>query len=694
MQIKGSEKKNPNHLVKEKSPYLLQHAYNPVNWYPWGEEAFTEAQKRNLPIFLSVGYSTCHWCHVMERESFEDEEVAELLNKHYIAVKVDREERPDVDHIYMTVCQSLTGAGGWPLTVIMTPDKKPFFAGTYFPKQSMMGRPGLMDVLYQINEVWEKDQERLTDIGNKVTEAIRPSFGAAPGGNLTEKTLHKAFRQLSQRFDTTYGGFGSAPKFPTPHNLSFLLRYWKQHKDDHALSMVEKTLDAMHRGGIYDHIGFGFSRYSVDRKWLVPHFEKMLYDNALLANAYLEAYQATGKEHYARVARQVFTYVLRDMTSPDGGFYSAEDADSEGEEGKFYVWQPEEVEAVLGPETGRLFCDFFDITDRGNFEGHSIPNRIISSREQVAAEHNLPQADLDSRLEQAREKLFLAREKRVHPYKDDKVLTAWNGLMIAALARGGRVLGEPRYTEAADRSVQFIWDKLLRRDGRLLARYRDGEAAHLAYLDDYAFLAWGLLELYQTTLEPGHLEKALSLTEKMIELFWDSAEGGFFFYGKDGEELLARPKEVYDGATPSGNSVAAANLLRLARLTGDTRLDEYSRRQLEAFSGYLEDQPQAHTHFLTALQFALYPGIEVVIAGDADHKETHDMLQTVQQKFSPNTILILRPDGESGREIASLIPFVKEHQSIDGKSTAYVCRNYACQSPTTGVDELTLAISD
>lgn len=686
--------KKPNRLANEKSPYLLQHANNPVDWYPWGNEAFKKAKEKDQPVFLSVGYSTCHWCHVMERESFEDEEVAELLNKHYVAIKVDREERPDVDHIYMTVCQSLTGSGGWPLTVIMTPEKKPFFAGTYFPKQSMMGRPGLMDVLSQISEVWEKDRERLNDIGDKVTEAIRPSFGAAPGGEISEETLHKAYRQLSQRFDKTYGGFGSAPKFPTPHNLSFLMRYWKQYKDNHALTMVEKTLDAMHRGGIYDHIGFGFSRYSVDKKWLVPHFEKMLYDNALLANAYLEAYQATGKERYARVARQVFTYVLRDMTSPEGGFYSAEDADSEGEEGKFYVWNPGEVEALLGPETGKLFCDLFDITARGNFEGHNIPNRIGSNREKFATEHNLSLADLDSRLEQAREKLFLTREKRVHPYKDDKVLTAWNGLMIAALARGGRVLDEPRYTEAAAKAVQFIWAKLRCADGRLMARYRDEEAAYLAYLDDYAFLAWGLLELYQTTLEPGHLAKALGLTGEMIDLFWDFDEGGFFFYGKDGEELLARPKEVYDGATPSGNSVAASNLLRLARLTGDQQLTEYSRRQLEAFSGYLEEQPQAHTHFLTALQFALYPGTEVVIAGDPGHNVTKTMIKVAQQGFSPNTVLILKPGGEAGQEIVSMIPFVKEHQPINGSSTAYVCRNYACQAPTTGVEELARAFND
>ena len=692
MQIKGSENKNPHHLVKEKSPYLLQHAYNPVDWYPWGEEAFTEAQRRNLPIFLSIGYSTCHWCHVMERESFEDDEVAEVLNKHYISVKVDREERPDVDHIYMTVCQSLTGSGGWPLTVIMTPDKKPFFAGTYFPKQSMMGRPGLMDVLSQVSEVWENDRERLVGIGDQITEAIKPSFSAAPGGQLSEDVLHKAYRQLGQRFDKAYGGFGQAPKFPTPHNLTFLLRHWKQHKDDLALEMVEKTLDSMHRGGIYDHVGFGFSRYSVDGKWLVPHFEKMLYDNALLANAYLETYQATGKEQYAHVARQIFTYVLRDMTSPDGGFYSAEDADSEGEEGKFYVWRPAEIISVLGRETGELFCSLFDITEEGNFEGHNIPNLIGSNKERLAREHNLAVADLEKILEKAREKLFAHREQRVHPYKDDKILTAWNGLMIAALARGGRALEEPRYSEAAAKAINFIWDKLRREDGRLLARYRDGEAAYPAYLDDYTFLTWGLLELYQTTQEPDYLRKALTLTEDMVELFWDPEEHGFFFYGRDGEELLARPKEVYDGATPSGNSVAAANLLRLARLTGDPKLEQLSKQQLEAFSAYLEEHPSGHTHFLTALQFALYPGTEVVIAGNPGLDDTKDMLRAVQREFAPGTVLILSPGDETGREIETLIPYIKDHKPTNGKPTAYLCRNYACQAPITEIQDLTRAI--
>ena len=628
----------------------------------------------------------------MERESFEDDEVAEVLNKHYISVKVDREERPDVDHIYMTVCQSLTGSGGWPLTVIMTPDKKPFFAGTYFPKQSMMGRPGLMDVLSQVSEVWENDRERLVGIGDQITEAIKPSFSAAPGGQLSEDVLHKAYRQLGQRFDKAYGGFGQAPKFPTPHNLTFLLRHWKQHKDDLALEMVEKTLDSMHRGGIYDHVGFGFSRYSVDGKWLVPHFEKMLYDNALLANAYLETYQATGKEQYAHVARQIFTYVLRDMTSPDGGFYSAEDADSEGEEGKFYVWRPAEIISVLGRETGELFCSLFDITEEGNFEGHNIPNLIGSNKERLAREHNLAVADLEKILEKAREKLFAHREQRVHPYKDDKILTAWNGLMIAALARGGRALEEPRYSEAAAKAINFIWDKLRREDGRLLARYRDGEAAYHAYLDDYTFLTWGLLELYQTTQEPDYLRKALTLTEDMVELFWDPEEHGFFFYGRDGEELLARPKEVYDGATPSGNSVAAANLLRLARLTGDPKLEQLSKQQLEAFSAYLEEHPSGHTHFLTALQFALYPGTEVVIAGNPGLDDTKDMLRAVQREFAPGTVLILSPGDETGREIETLIPYIKDHKPTNGKPTAYLCRNYACQAPITEIQDLTRAI--
>jgi len=494
-----------NRLVYEKSPYLLQHKNNPVDWFPWGEEAFVRAREEGKLIFLSIGYSTCHWCHVMERESFEDEEVAWFLNRHYISIKVDREERPDIDHIYMEVCQAMTGQGGWPLTVVMTPDKQPVFAGTYFPKRGRWGKPGLLEILKQIQEKWEVEKEKIVGVGMRVTEAIQLRQFSS-GEDLSKATLDQAFQQFCNSFDPVYGGFGPAPKFPTPHNLMFLLRYWKMTREHEALAMVEKTLAAMHNGGIYDHIGFGFARYSTDREWLVPHFEKMLYDNALLAIAYLEAYQVTGNNRYARVAREIFTYVLRNMTSQEGGFYSAEDADSEGEEGKFYLWVPEEIKGILGEEEGEYYCRLFGITQEGNFEGRSIPNLILSCTDERAGLLKIDDQELLGMLElveESRRKLFIEREKRVHPFKDDKILTAWNGLMIAALAKGSRVLNNPEYSRAAARAVEFIWQKLRRQDGRLLARYRDEEAAFLAYLDDYAFLVWGLIELYEAAFVDG-----------------------------------------------------------------------------------------------------------------------------------------------------------------------------------------------
>lgn len=521
--------KKTNRLIHEKSPYLLQHAYNPVDWYPWSEEAFEKAKREEKPIFLSIGYSTCHWCHVMERESFEDEEVARVLNRDFVAIKVDREERPDVDHVYMTVCQAMTGQGGWPLTVLMTPEKKPFFAGTYFPKRSKYGRTGLLEILERVADAWKRKRTDLLQAGNRVTEAIRGNMDPAVRGELSEEMLTGAYEQLSDQFDERYGGFGQSPKFPRPHDFLFLLRHWKRTGEERALQMVEKTLEAMRRGGIYDHVGFGFSRYSVDDRWHTPHFEKMLYDNALLAVAYLEAYQVTGKEAYARVAREIFTYVLRDMTSPEGGFYSAEDADSEGEEGKFYLWTPEEIREVLGAGMGRLFCECYGVTDAGNFEGKNILHQIGISLSAVAVRHGMGMDELEQKLEEARRKLFQAREQRVRPHRDDKILTSWNALMIVALSRGARVLGERRYADAAEGAARFILKTLRRGDGRLLARYRDGEAAIPAFLDDYAFLAWGLIELYEATLRVEYLRRAADLAREMLDLFGDDRGGGAVF---------------------------------------------------------------------------------------------------------------------------------------------------------------------
>jgi len=590
----AKQKGVPNRLIDEKSPYLLQHAGNPVNWYPWGEEAFQKAKRQDKPIFLSIGYATCHWCHVMAHESFEDEEVARLLNKYYIAIKVDREERPDVDKIYMFVCQSLTGHGGWPLSIFVTPEGKPFFAGTYFPKSSRMGMPGFVDILKQIADMWRDDRGSILKSSEAVTGAIqRDAHQDESVHAVSVDTLKRGNIQLSRTFDPNQGGFGAAPKFPTPHHLTFLLRWHKRSSDSTTLDMVEKTLEAMRRGGIFDQIGFGFHRYSVDAKWLVPHFEKMLYDQALLAMAYTEAYQVTGKVKFARVAREIFTYVLRDMTAPEGAFYSAEDADSEGKEGLFYVWTPREVKERIGDELGDLFCRFYDITEAGNFEeGRSIAHMRMSLKA-FAERKGMDLKKLEAVLEDARDRLFDVRKKRVHPLKDDKILTSWNGLMIAALAKGYQVFADPKYADAAQRAVAFVLKGLRTAGGRLLRRYRQGDAAYPGYLDDYAFLVWGLIELYEATFEVSYLEEAITLNKAMIDIFWDKQGDGLYFTGKGNEPLIARSKEIYDGALPSGNSVAALNFLRLSRLTCNVNLEQQAAQLTQAFARQVADQPMA-----------------------------------------------------------------------------------------------------
>lgn len=659
-----------NRLINEKSPYLLQHAYNPVDWFPWSNEVFEKAKQEDKPIFLSIGYSTCHWCHVMERESFEDNEVAELLNKYFVAIKVDREERPDVDHIYMNVCQTLTGSGGWPLTIIMTPDKKPFFAGTYFPKHNRMGMKGLLSILDSYGKAWINSREYLLNSSKRILSAVNSSKTAA-NEEFRHNLIQEAFSQFKYDFDSVYGGFGVAPKFPTPHNLYFLLRYWYSTKDESALLMVEKALDSMYRGGIYDHIGFGFSRYSTDRKWLAPHFEKMLYDNALLAIAYLETYQATKKSKYADTAEEIFTYILRDMTSPEGGFYSAEDADSEGEEGRFYLWTVDEINDVFGEEDGSKFCQYFDITAEGNFEGKNIPNLI-----------ELPSSVIDKEfINKNREKLFKIREKRVHPYKDDKILTSWNGLMIAAMAIGGRVLKNKEYTAAAENAAAFIYTKLIRYDGRLLARYRDGEAAFPAYIDDYAFLIWGLIELYETTFKPKYLERAVNLNKDLIKYFWDSQNGGLFVYGSDSEQLISRPKEIYDGAAPSGNSVSALNFLRLARLTGDFDLEDKADELLKAFAGSINDYPRAYSFSLISLLFIQEKSKEVVIVSERQNDETEKIIDIINEEFRPFTISMLY--SSENKNIAEIAPFIADYKSVNDKAAAYICKNFSCQAPVT-----------
>jgi uncharacterized protein YyaL (SSP411 family) len=625
----------------------------------------------------------------MGHESFEDEEVAALLNRDFVAIKVDREERPDIDHIYMAVCQAMTGQGGWPLTVIMTPEKKPFFAGTYFPKRRKYGRSGLLDILPQIADKWREARNEIDQVSEKVAEAAKAYAGSANPGKVSGRLLDEAFQLYAQTFDHEFGGFGSAPKFPSPHNLSFLLRYYRKTADRKALDMAETTLQAMARGGIYDHIGYGFARYSTDQQWLVPHFEKMLYDNALLAIAYIDACQMTGNPLYARTAEQIFTYVLRDMQDGGGAFYSAEDADSEGVEGKFYVWTPNEVKQVLGDEDARLFNELFDITEEGNFEGANIPNLIALSVEQVAEQTNIPPDELEKRINSASQKLLAHREQRIHPHKDDKILTSWNGLMIVALSKAAKALQQSDYAATATAAVNFIWSTMRREsDGRLLARYRDGQAAFPGYLDDYAFLAWGLIELYEATFEIAHLQKAAQLTEEMIDLFWDEENGGFFFYGEDGEKLLARPKELYDGAMPSGNSVAALILLKLAKYTYNARFSQKADEQLAAFAGAVERYPAGHAQMLAAIDFALSGGEEIVVAGDPAKPETKQMIAAIQRRYLPNAIMMLLPPGEEGAAARAALPMAQDKLAIGGRPTVYVCENFACQTPVTELTEL------
>ena len=679
----------PNRLTGQKSPYLLQHALNPVDWHPWGDEAFQKAVAEDKPIFLSIGYSTCHWCHVMERESFENTAVASYLNEHFIAVKVDREERPDVDHIYMTVCQALTGSGGWPLTVVLTPDRRPFFAGTYFPPETRFGRPGLLELLHQLVSAWDDQRGRVDESAAKIVEAIQPEFAGLPGERPGEEILTAAFEHLLQRFDEEYAGFGSAPKFPTPHQLTFLLRYWKRTGDGRALEMADRTLRAMRRGGLYDQIGFGFHRYSTDREWLVPHFEKMLYDQALLLFAYAEAYQATRDPLFGSVAREIATYVLRDLTSPEGAFLSAEDADSEGEEGKFYVWTEAEIREVLGAEDAALFGRVFGVEAKGNWIDHAIgrmpgTNILHLWADPAALEREFGEepAALGRRLEDARAKLFEARGRRPRTYKDDKVLTAWNGLMIAALARASAALEEPRFAAAAERAAAFVDKRLVGSGGRLLARWRDGEAAHLAYLDDHAFLAWGMLELYEATFQVRHLERAIDLVRAMDHLFWDRRGGGYYFAGEDGETLLARAKEIYDGAQPSGNSVAALVLLRLGRMTGNGAYEERAEALFRAFGGSLARLPAAHTQLLIALEFALGPTREIVISGAAAAEDTRGLVSAVRSRYLPRAVTLLRDDADAA-PLARVAPFTAAQESVGGRATAYVCENFACSAPVT-----------
>lgn len=681
-----------NHLKDEKSPYLLQHRDNPVDWYPWGEEAFQKAKDENKPIFLSIGYSTCHWCHVMSRESFQDPEIGQLINQVFVPVKVDREERPDIDSIYMTVCQMITGSGGWPLTIIMTPDLKPFFAGTYFPKDTGPRGTGLRDLILNVHELWENQEGELLKSADELTVSLEKISQGKPGDSLPPEIITQTYHSLQENFDQQYAGFGTNQKFPTPHHLLFLLRYWKQTGETEALNMIQETLKAMRKGGIYDHIGFGFHRYTVDQQWIIPHFEKMLYDQALLAMAYTEAYQATGETEYRETAEEVLEYILRDMRSPEGGFYSAEDADSEGEEGKFYLWTAEEIQDLLGPEDGALFQTVYSISPEGNFKdeargiktGKNILHRT-KTWDEISAELEIPSDQLWWKMEHAREVLFPAREARIHPGKDDKILTDWNGLVITALSIAGKVFGREDYLVAAGEAVDFIMTHL-HSQGRLKHRWREGESAIEGNLDDYAYLIWGLLELYQATFQAEYLKTALKLNQTLTKHFWDNEEGGYYFTPDHAPQILVRQKEAYDTALPSGNSVQQMNLERLYLLTGENNFRETSESLEKYFSPTMKQTPAAFTMFLSAIMFQTSPSFEVTILGEKDSLDTQGMLKALQKEYLPQVVLVLKSSGDD--LIKELIPSLENKTMVGNQATAYVCGDGTCQAPVNTPEEL------
>jgi uncharacterized protein YyaL (SSP411 family) len=689
-----------NRLSREASPYLLQHADQPVDWRPWGDEAFAEAGRLDKPVFLSIGYSTCHWCHVMAEESFADPEVARLLNETFVNIKVDREERPDVDGLYMSVCQALTGGGGWPLTILLTPERKPFYAGTYFPKATRFGRIGLLDLIPAIRKVWTERRDEVERTAAAVIQAIQEAAKPHPKSkeSLDESALESASRQLQRSFDEEHGGFGGAPKFPLAHQLLFLLRRWWRTGDDRTLQMVEKTLTCMRRGGIFDHLGGGFHRYSTDERWLVPHFEKMLYDQALLSMVYIEAYQATRKEEYRETAGEIFAYVLERLSHPEGGFFTAEDADSEGEEGKYYLWKAAEVRSLLNAEEAEAFIRTYNIASEGNFHdpmrgtdsGENILH-LAKSFEETAADLRIPPRELERLCGSARDKLREARQRRIPPQRDEKILTDWNGLMIAALAKGSVVLAQPEYLEAARRSAAFIQKRLTTPDGRLLHRYCRGEAAVTGNLDDYAFTIRGLLELYEATQEVIYLEDALRFHADLMLHFRDEEDGAFYFTADDGETPLFRRKEFYDGALPSGNSIALLNILKLARITADAELEARAEALLRAAADSVLSHPQGHTHFLQGVDFALGPATVVIVAGESGTPKTQEMLKAVHSVYRPDKVLVYRSTDAEPR-IEKIAPYIGNYRSIDGKTTVYICEDYSCQAPITRAEEVMAAL--
>lgn len=665
-----------NHLKHEKSPYLIQHRENPVDWYPWGEEAFHKAEKEDKPVFLSIGYSTCHWCHVMAHESFADDEVAELLNRFFVPVKVDREERPDIDAVYMSACQAMTGSGGWPLTLLLTPDKKPFFAGTYLPKHSHYGMAGLVELLEQTAELWENERENLCQTGERILEAINQK---GKRKNDQEKDFFaltdRGVRELKGRYDERFGGFGTAPKFPAAHNLLFLMWHGVQKKDVSCLEIVDNTLRHMVRGGIFDQIGGGFCRYSTDERWLVPHFEKMLYDNAWLAELYLEAGVIFWDSFYTGTARRVLDYVQRELMDPEGGFYCGQDADSEGTEGKYYVFARDEIMEVLG-EKAQEFCSWFGITEAGNFEGKNIPNLLEQDNHA-----NRPESIDDSI-----RRIYDYRKTRTKLHRDDKILTSWNGMMITAYAKAGLFLGDREYLKIAERAEQFISEHLVNEEDRLMVRYREGQCAFSGNLEDYAYYCRALLALYDVTFETIYLEKAVHRAEQMMQLFWDEEEYGFYFYGRDDEKLISRPKEIYDGAVPSGNSVAAHVLNRLFRLTGERGWGACRDLQMDFLASEAETFPSGYSFSLLAFEDMLTTGTELVCVSSGE--KVPEKLWELIRRQSQRQLSVLFKCPANEKKLSELAPFTKEYPIPESGEKYYLCRNRSCLAPFSDINML------
>ena len=685
MKDTATGQKYTNRLINETSPYLLQHAHNPVDWFPWGTEAFEIARRENKPILLSIGYSACHWCHVLAHESFENEEIAKLMNENFVNIKVDREERPDLDQIYMNAVQMMTGHGGWPMTVFLTPEGVPFYGGTYFPPEDRYNMPGFPRVLLGVAEAYRAKPDEVTQTAVAMLgELRRMGVARESGGELSFELLDGAYQNIARGYDATYGGFGRAPKFPPAMTLEFLLRTHARTGEAKALEMVKHTCRKMAEGGMYDQLGGGFHRYSTDERWLVPHFEKMLYDNALLARQYLHLYQQTGEDFYRRIVIETLDYVVREMTDASGGFYSTQDADSEGHEGKFFVWTVKEVVEVLGPEDGSLFCSYYDVTPQGNFEGLNILN-VRRSPEDVAKAEGVSPERLREALERGRRELFAVRERRIKPARDEKILTAWNGLMLASFAEAAAILDREDYLSIAERNAQFVLDNL-RRDGLLLRTYKDGKAKLNGYLEDYSFFADGLIALYESTGELRWLEEARAITDRMTEEFWDDAEGGFFYTGKSHEELIVRSKDYFDNATPSGNSVAAEVLLRLGLLTAN---EEYSRKAVALFR-LLRDtmlrHPSAFGRLLGALDFYLSTPKEIAIIGERARLETKALLREVWGRYLPNKVVVL--SAENNTRAAEAVPLLRDRTMMENMPTAYVCEHYTCQRPVTDASDL------